>query len=66
NPALRPIPVPASVGTRRDQKNEQQLLERLDPAILDVIHNPKKDSKNCLYRNVNMTNALIDPTVLST
>ena len=26
-------------------KNEQQLLERLDPAILDVIHNPKKTQK---------------------
>jgi hypothetical protein len=27
------------------QKNEQQLLERLDQAILDVIHNPKKTQK---------------------
>jgi hypothetical protein len=26
-------------------KNEQQLLERLDPAILDVIHIPKKTQK---------------------
>jgi hypothetical protein len=26
-------------------KNEQQLLERLDQAILDVIHNPKKTQK---------------------
>ena len=38
-------PRPRSLGTRRDQKNEQQLLERLDPAILDVIHNPKKTQK---------------------
>jgi len=26
-------------------KNEQQLLERLDQAILDVINNPKKAQK---------------------
>ncbi|MGD9174629.1 MAG: hypothetical protein PVF29_10735, partial [Desulfobacterales bacterium] len=38
-------PRPRSLGTRRDQKNEQQLLERLDQAIVDVIHNPKKTQK---------------------
>jgi hypothetical protein len=26
-------------------KNEEQLLERLDQAILDVINNPKKTQK---------------------
>jgi len=27
------------------QSNEEKLLERLDPAILDVINNPKKIHK---------------------
>jgi len=45
-----------------------QLIERLDPAILDVINDPKKTQKNCLYRNVNITNALNDQdfTLIST
>ncbi|MGD8991158.1 MAG: hypothetical protein PVI00_06835 [Desulfobacterales bacterium] len=41
-------------------KNEEQLQERLKPAILDVVNNPKKDSKNCRYRNVMMTTAVIN------
>jgi len=40
-------------------KNEAQLIERLDQAILDVINHPKKDSKYHRFRNVLLTNALI-------
>ena len=45
-------PRPRSLGTRRDQKNEQQLLERLDQAIVDVIHNPKKTQKTACIATI--------------